>query len=152
MSKPKLVATVLFSIVALITAGAGLKFIFAAEYFSYHAAVSGVSWSGLESGLQLLVLSGFKIVGAGFLTVALCLGLMIVYPFIKYDQAWSYYAIPISGLVFWSIILTTTLGLSFKTEVVTPWLESLFCVSSLLLGCLVLFFGSGSKTNAFGEY
>ncbi len=137
MSKAKIVSIILYSLVTLITAGTGLKFITASKYFTYHAQASGMDWTQVNSGLQLLMLAGFKIIGAGFLTVALCLTLMIIYPFARHDQKWSYYAIPLSGLLLWSIILITTLSVAFATGANAPWGGSLFCILTLLLGCSV---------------
>ena len=147
MSKAKRVSIVLYSIVAFITVGTGLKFITASEYFTYHAQASGVNWTDVNSGLQLLMLAGFKIVGAGFLTVALCLILMIIYPFAGDDQKWSRYAIPLTGLFFWSIILITTVSVSITTGAKTPWAGSVFCLLTLLLGLGVSLLESSAKKS-----
>jgi len=141
MGRAKIVSIIVYSIVAIVTGGTGLKFITASEYFSYHAQASGMAWVDINPGLQLLMLTGFKILGAGFLTVALCLILMIIFPFARHDQRWSYFAIPLSGLFLWSIILATTLTVSFTTGAAAPWGVSVFCVLTLLLGFIVSIFG-----------
>ncbi len=137
MKKLKLLAIVLYSVVALITAVAGMKFIMASEYFPYHAQVSGVDWVDVSAGLQLLMLAGFKIIGAGFLGVALSLGLMIIFPFARHGQRWSYFAIPLVGTMFWSIILATTLIVKSTTLADAPWGGALFCVLALMLAFAV---------------
>jgi len=132
LNRWKLIAVLLYSVVALITAGAGIRFLFATEYFAYHAQASGMDWSSVDAGLQTLALSGFRIIGAGFLTVSLGMTLMIFIPFAKYEQRWSYFAIPACGILFWSISLTTSLWVSSVTQAVAPWRGSLFCVLVLL--------------------
>ncbi len=138
---------ILYSIVTLITAGAGIKFLIATEYFGYHAQASGVEWSQVESGLQYLVIAGFKIIGAGFVTVAISFVGLIIFPFATYDQRWSYYVIPMSGILFWSIILVTTIKVSSVTGAMAPWQGSLFCVLALLVGFIVSLVGPRSYST-----
>lgn len=137
MNKAKLITVVLYSIVVLITAGAGLKFLTASQFFPYHAQAAGLEWSDLNPDLQMLILAGFKITGAGFLTVALNLSLMILFSFTKHAQSWSGVAIPLVGLVFWSVVLSTTLTIFSATGAAAPWGPSLFCVIALLVGLFI---------------
>jgi len=137
LSKVKLVAVLLYSIVVLITAGAGMQFMTATKYFDYHAQASGVDWFALNPDMQMLILAGFKVVGAGFLTVALNLALMIIFSFIRPGESWSGVAIPLVGLVFWSVVLSTTLMVFMATGAESPWAPSLFCVVALLVGLLI---------------
>ena len=148
MSHSKRFTIILYALVALITFGAGLKFILATEYFVYHAQVSGMTWSNVDAGSQLLYLAGFKIIGAGFLTVALSLGLIIFFPFYKYNQRWSCYAIPLVGLTFWSIMLATTAKVSIETQASAPWGGSLICVLMLLVAFLVSLFDQSPAKEA----
>jgi len=137
LSKAKGFVVLLYSIVVLITAGAGLQFMMATKYFDYHAQAAGVDWVTLNPDLQMLILAGFKIAGAGFLTVALNLSLMIIFFFTKQGESWSGVAIPLVGLVFWSLVLSTTLMVFIATGADAPWAPSLFCVMALLLGLLI---------------
>lgn len=137
MSKTKLIAVLLYSVVVLITAGAGLQFITATQFFDYHAQAAGVEWSSLNPDLQMLILAGFKVTGAGFLTVALNLALMILFSFTKHAKSWSGVAIPLVGLVFWSVVLSTTLLVFSATGAAAPWGASLFCVMALLVGLFI---------------
>lgn len=151
MKKTKLLAIVLYSIVTLITVGAGVKFFTAPEYFPYHAQASEVDWIDVSAGLQLLMLAGFKIIGAGFLGVALSLGLMIAFPFSRYGQRWSYFAIPLVGTMFWSITLATTLIVNSTTRADAPWGGALFCVLMLLLAFAVSLINPHPPENATTE-
>ena len=137
MSKIKLVVVLLYSMVVLITAVAGLQFMTATEYFDYHASAAGMEWTHLNPDLQMLILSGFKVTGAGFLTVALNLTLMILFSFTKHAKSWSGIAIPLVGLVFWSVVLSTTLLVFSATGADAPWGDSLFCVIALLVGLFI---------------
>jgi len=137
MDKTKLIAVGLYSLVVLITALSGLQFVIATSFFEYHATAAGVDWSSLNPDLQMLILAGFKIAGAGFLTVALSLALMILFSFSRDANSWSAIAIPLVGLVFWSSVLSTTLLIYSATGAATPWPVSLFCVVTLLVGLLI---------------
>jgi hypothetical protein len=94
MTKARLASTVLYLLVVLITVGMGIRFLTAGEYFVYHAQASGMGWSAVDPGLQIVFMALFKMCGAGFLTVSLCLLLMVIFPFAKHGRRWSVYAIP----------------------------------------------------------
>lgn len=137
VSKAKTLTVLLYSIVVFITAGAGLQFLTATQFFDYHAQASGQVWSSLNPDLQMLVLAGFKVTGVGFITVALNLFLMLVFSFTKHAANWSVVAIPLVGLVFWSVVLSTTLTVYSATRAEAPWGISLFCVIALLVGLFI---------------
>jgi len=137
VSKTKVITVLLYAVVVLITAGAGLQFMTATQFFDYHAQACGLHWSSLNPDLQMLILAGFKVTGAGFLTVALNLFLMIVFSFSKQTVSWSGVAIPLVGLVFWSVVLSTTLLVFSATGAEAPWGISLFCVMALLVGLFI---------------
>lgn len=145
MNKTTFFATVLYSIVTLITASMGIRFLTATEYFTYHAQASGIAWTNVDSGLKIVYLAVFKVCGAGFLSVALGLLLMIIFPFVKYNNRWSYFAIPACGILFWSIVMATTLYVSFVTQATTPWGGSLFCMITTFLAFVLSLFGSGKS-------
>ena len=137
MGKAKLLAVILYSMVVLITAAGGLQFLTATQFFDYHSHAAGVKWSSLNPDLQMLILSGFKITGVGFLTVALNLALMILFSFTKHAKSWSSIAIPLVGLVFWSVVLSTTILIYSATGAESPWAAALFCVMALLVGLFI---------------
>ena len=141
MKTIKSISAVLYILVALITASLGVRFISASEYFSYHAAAAVMPWSAVDPGLQLVYLAVFRVCGAAILAVALSLLIMIFVPFLRYGRLWSYYAIPIVGMLFWSIVLTTTLQVAIATAAAAPWGGSLFCIVMLLLGFVLSLFG-----------
>jgi len=137
MTRPKLIVVTLYTLVVLITAAGGLQFMTATRFFDYHGQAAGVTWSSLNPDLQMLILAGFKVAGAGFLTVALNLALMILFSFTKHARSWSSIAIPLVGLVFWSVVLSTALLIFSATGAETPWPIALFCVMALLIGLFI---------------
>ena len=140
MNKLKLTSAVLYLLVAVMTAGMGITFITAAEYFPYHQQASGIDWSQVQPGLQLVFLAVFKVCGGGVITLSLSMFLMIIFPFIKYDHRWSFYAIPICGVVFWSITLATTLYVYSATNAATPWIPSLSSLVATILAFIISLF------------
>jgi hypothetical protein len=137
MTRLKLASTILYLLVVLITVAMGIKFVTAREYFVYHAQASGMDWSAVDPGLQVVFLAVFKVCGAGFLTVSLCMFLMIVLPFAGNDRRWSVYAIPACGVLFWSIVLATTVHVTSTTPAAAPWFGSLFNVIIILVAFLL---------------
>jgi hypothetical protein len=137
MTRLKLASTVLYLFVALITLAMGIKFVTANEYFVYHAQAAGMDWAAVDPGLQVVFLAVFKVCGAGFLTVSLCMFLMIALPFAKHDRGWSVYAIPACGTLFWSIVLATTTYVASTTPAAAPWSGSLFNVVIILIAFLL---------------
>ena len=129
----KLFSVILYIVVVLITASLGIKFISATEYFGYHAEAAGTSWAAIEPGLQVVYLAVFKVCGAAILSVCVCMLIMIIVPFAKHHHRWSYYAIPIVGMLFWSITLATTLYVTSVTSAKAPWIGSLICVVMILV-------------------
>jgi hypothetical protein len=133
----KVFSVILYLFVVLITASLAVKFVTATEYFSYHTQAAGTSWSAVDPGLQLVYLAVFKVCGAALLSLCLCLLFMIIIPFAKYSHSWSYFAIPIVFLLFWSITLATTLHVTKTTPATAPWMGSLFCVVTILVAFIL---------------
>ena len=145
MTRLKLASMVLYLFVVLITVAMGIKFLTASEYFVYHAQAAGMDWAAVDPGLQVVFLAVFKVCGAGFLTVSLCMLLMIVFPFAKHTRGWSVYAIPACGTLFWSIVLAATAYVASTTPAATPWSGSLFNVVVILIA-FVLSLADRSKS------
>ncbi len=129
----KSVATLLYTIVAIVTASLGIRFISATSFFHYHAEASGVSWDAVAPGLQIVYLAVFRICGVAIITVSLCMSMMIVIPFARQQQRWSYYAIPLVSIVFWLSVLAITAYVSHVTPGTAPWFGSLVCVAMVVL-------------------
>lgn len=140
MKKAKLISTILYSLATAITLLMASKFLMADQYFVYHAEASGMQWAEIQTGLQTVYLAVFKICGAGFLSIGFAMAVLIAVPFIKHNQSWSYYTIPASGLLFWSITLATTVYISLSTPASPPWAGSLTVVFLLLAGFLFSLF------------
>ncbi len=137
MKNFKRISVVLYLYVALVTLAMGTKFLAVTEYFVYHAEASGIVWSNVHPGLQLVFMAVFKVCGAGFLSVSLSMLVVIIFPFAKYGHRWSVYAIPFIGIVFWSIIMAATLYVSWETKADTPWKGSLSCIITMIMAFLL---------------
>jgi hypothetical protein len=87
--------------------------------------------------LQTVLLAVFRVCGAGWLTVAVALVLLIGFPFGRRDEAWSYFAIPLVSLIFWGITFGTTLHVAITTPASPPWAGSLMCIGVTLFSALV---------------
>jgi hypothetical protein len=61
------IASALLAVAALLSIGAGIRYLALDEFMPYHAAVSGKPWSSLEPGLRTIILCMLTIVGGGFL-------------------------------------------------------------------------------------
>ena len=134
MRKFKIVSFILYLFVAIITLAMSTRFLIAKEYFVYHAQASGISWVDVNPGLQTVFLALFKVCGAGFLAVAISLILMIIFPFAKFNHRWSFYTIPVCGIIFWSIIFATTLYVTLLTPANAPWIPSLINIILFVAG------------------
>ena len=136
MKRLKYLALAGYAFVALIMLIMASTFLTATEFFPYHAAASGLEWKALDPGLQTVILAVFKICGAGWLTGSVALIVLLVFPFGRRDEVWSYFAIPVLSLIFWGITFATTMHIATTTPATPPWKGSLFCIGLTLLGAL----------------
>ncbi len=134
MKRTKIISIVLYSLATMITLSMASKFLMATEYFAYHSEASGIGWEEIPLGLQVVFMAVFKLCGAGFLSIGLALAILTAVPYAAYNHRWSYYAIPVCGLVFWSITLAMTLFVKLSTQANTPWMGSSMVISLLVAG------------------
>jgi hypothetical protein len=136
MRRLKHLALAGYACVALIMLVMASNFLTATEFFPYHAAASGLEWKTLEPGLQTVILAVFRVCGAGWLTGSVALIVLMVFPFGRRDEGWSYVAIPVLSLLFWAITFSTTMQVAMTTPATPPWKGSLFCIGITLLSAL----------------
>ena len=137
MKSLKVLALAGYGFVVLIMLVMASTFLTATEFFPYHAEASGLEWGDVQPGLQAVLLAVFRICGAGWLTVAVALVLLLVFPFGRRDEVWSYFAIPLLSLIFWGITFATTLYIARTTPATPPWTGSLVCIGITLLSALL---------------
>ena len=133
MRSLKVLALIGYGCVALITLAMASVFLTASEFFPYHAVASGIDWVDVEPGLRTVFLAVFRVCGAGWLTVAIALALLIAFPFGRRDERWSYVAIPLLSLIFWGITFGTTVHVATTTPANPPWAGSLACIGLTLV-------------------
>ena len=132
----KIVDSVLFLIVGLITFIIGLRFLLSKRFFNYHREAIGLEWDDINKSIQLIILAIMKMAGIGIVCLSV---LIITYPFLvfTYDNIFVKYLVPIISLIFW----TGTFGITFKvhkkTKANTPWKGSLFSIILIFIAILI---------------
>jgi len=137
------VSNVLKIISYVINVGVGLICLRMAQYnilgkkiFPEHEKIIGKRWEEIEQNTKELLLAFMRLIGMGFLIVAI---LMILYPLamIFYPSDIVKFAFPIIGVLYALGLFYINYMLCKKTKGTTPWKESLY-MSVLLCLSIVL--------------
>ncbi|KQZ45031.1 hypothetical protein [Duganella sp. Root1480D1] len=81
-------------ILVLIASGSiafGLRYLFAQEYMSYHAELTGLTWTEIPARYQAVILGMLKMVGAGMLAFGVAV-IWFVFP-LYLGERWPIWAI-----------------------------------------------------------
>ena len=111
----------------------GLVYIFSDKFMSYHSEIIQTNWSALDRLEQLLYLGMMRTEGAGFLATALAMAVLLLIPF-REGKVWSYWAIPVIGIVEYLPTFFATLHISMVTNASPPWPVVIFAIILLMLG------------------
>lgn len=111
----------------------GCIYIFSNEFMPYHSDVIQTSWVDVGANEKILYLGMMRTEGAGFLACALAILILLVKPF-REGRRWSYWAIPIIGIVEYLPTLIATYHVSTITTATPPWL-------AVLSGCFLFVVG-----------
>ena len=111
----------------------GLIYLFRSEFMPYHAVAVGQSWSELDPSFQILILALMRAVGGGLLATACAIGILLFKPF-RQGIRWTYWAIPVIGLIASFSSLYATIYVARNTPASPPWIAA-------ALGALVLVIG-----------
>lgn len=76
--------------------GFGLAYLVTNRFMPYHQAAVGKPWDAVEPAYQILVLALMRAAGAGFLSVALAMLVLLLVPF-RRGEPWARWAIPFIG-------------------------------------------------------
>ncbi len=146
----KIVIAVL-ALAAILSLGAGQRYLLASEFMPYHAVVSGKSWAQLEPGLQSIILGMLKIVGGGFLAFGVAL-LWLLFPIYR-CEAWSRWAALCVALAVWVPGLYVTIVLrSANPTAQTPVVPTAIILCLVLLGFTLSFFaGKGASPTGANQ-
>jgi len=115
--------------------GLGLRYLTSSSFMSYHAAAVGQAWQELPAEMQLLLLAFLRGSGAGAVTAALALGVLILLPF-RRGARWARWAVPGLGLLGSLLLLLPVLSLELRTGAATPWRWLLLAIVLLTVGAV----------------
>ncbi|MBL4705090.1 MAG: hypothetical protein JKY54_11240, partial [Flavobacteriales bacterium] len=76
----------------------GLIYTFSSEFLPFHSDAIQAPWESLSQPAQVLYLGMMRTEGAGFLSSALAIGILLYIPF-RQRETWSYWAIAAIGIV-----------------------------------------------------
>ena len=114
----------------------GLFYLFRQEYMPYHEVIVGKSWSELEPAFQILFLASMRIVGGSFLATACAIGIILFKPF-RQGMRWTYWAIPVIGLIASLSSLYATIYVARNTQASPPWLGAALATLLVVIGFIL---------------
>ncbi len=122
-------ASLLFVLLAaLMSLGAGVRYMAADQFMSYHAVVSGTAWAALQPGVQIIILGMLRVLAGGFLSCGVAL-LFLLVPLQRGDS-WAPWAVGLIGAAVWLPTLSVTLMLRNVAPSAQPPME----LTALALG------------------
>lgn len=136
----RIVPVVLFILVGIICGVMAFKNLSSKQYLPFHEQATKKKWTELDSSLQTLILSLMRLIGFGFLIVAL---LLIVCPVVNYfiPNLFYKFAVPTFALIFCAGLFLTNYQLYRRTGSKTPWKGSIYAMLILIAGMIVSIFG-----------
>ena len=111
----------------------GLIYLLRLEFMPYHAVAVGRSWTELDPASQVLILSLMKVVGGGFLASAFAMVIPLFTAF-RNEQRWSFWAVPITGLIASLSSLYATITVAVNTPASPPWIAAVLGTVLLTIG------------------
>lgn len=111
----------------------GLIYLFRSEFMPYHAVAVGKSWTEVDPAFQILFLALMKVTGGGFLASATAIIIMLFKAFRK-GKRWSFWAIPVTGLIVSLSSLYVTLYVALNTPASPPWIAAAIGLVSFTAG------------------
>ena len=121
----------------------GLIYTFNGEFLPFHSDAIQASWESLSQATQVLYLGMMKTEGAGLLSSALAIGILLYIPFKKREK-WSYWAMAAIGIVEHVPGLIGAYNTSQATPASSPWQLSLLGIVLLIAG-LILSLSSNAR-------
>lgn len=119
--KLKTISTVLYLVISVIALAMSMVFLGAGEFFPYHAEASGLKWSEITPGLQLVLMSLIRLAGLGWLVFALGLGFLTTYCYHIRDGRVVRFVIPGLILIYFGGVFGITFYVYLQTRAATPW-------------------------------
>lgn len=111
----------------------GLIYTFSPTFLPFHSDAIGMSWDELTPAVQTLYLGMMRTEGAGLLSSALAIAILLVIPF-RRNEPWSFWAMSVIGSV---EQVPSMLGAYHTTQLTpasSPWQLNLLGIALLLIG------------------
>ena len=122
----------------------GLIYLLRSEFMPYHAVAVGKSWTEVDPAFQILILALMKVTGGGFLASAFAIGIFL-FKALRKRQRWSFWAIPVTGLIASLSSLYVTINVAVNTPASPPWIAAAMGTILLTVGFVFSIF-SDAKT------
>jgi len=118
---------------------AGFTYLLSPKCMNYHEVAIGKKWGELDVKLQTLLLALMKSCGGGIVSVSLAMVAMLVFPF-RSGEIWSYYIIPICGLILIGIPIYAMMVVKRKTNAKPPIIVNATGIVLIVIGLILSFF------------
>lgn len=116
----------------------GLIYLFRPEFMPYHAVAVGQRWSEIDPAFQILILALMRVAGGGFLATACAIGILLFKPF-RQGIRWTYWAIPVIGLISSLSSLYATVYVAWHTPASPPWIAAALGTLLVVIGFVLSF-------------
>ena len=122
-----------YSLVAFLSTIFGLIYLIKDSFMPYHSEALKLSWSDLETDLQVLIIALMRAASGGFLATGLAMMILLIIPF-QARNSWSIYAIFAISLCTSVGTLYATLLVKTKTPGNPPFILSFAAVALTVIG------------------
>jgi hypothetical protein len=130
------IAMVLLAIPVVLGLVIGARYLFAAQFMPYQAAVLGKSWVELEPRLQAVILAMLRVVGGGFIGLALTIA-WLCYA-LHQGARWAPWAILTVAAIMLAPALYSTLALRrVEPKAKTPLVPTALAIALIVAGAVV---------------
>lgn len=135
MSRKHIVSAI-YGFNALISIILGSIYLFRQSFMPYHQTAIGRNWAQLDPAMQTLFDALLDVAGAGWITLAIAVGVLITWP-LQNGELWSRFLIPILFLIFYVPTLYATVKVWKMTPATPPWYGNLATCVTVLIAFII---------------
>ena len=125
-----------YLLVALVVAGIGIRYLLASQIMPYHAAAMDSTWENLAPGVQSMSLNFMKSAGIGFLSTAIAVFMLLLFPFRK-DELWARWALVTVSLTELILITFRVVDVRMNTAAEPPLVPFIVLIGLAVMGFLL---------------
>jgi hypothetical protein len=133
-----------YLIVALVSLFTGSVYLLSEQIMPWHLGAIEVPWNALAPRYQVLLLAFLKLGGAGCFSLGVVICWLLYVPY-RRREAWSLWAIPVIGVVYWVPVLYAGLTIRLRTAGAPPWYVNSGCIVLLIVGFVLTHRGLGAR-------